>query len=273
MSYEQGGVVGSRGVKYGQQRDFWSEGDIRRWNRDSSRDRRVRWLGRWVPRNVRRWWQRLAWWSAAHELWGLVAVLVGVSWSSASLFADQSRMMWLGVGAVCVGAGMWVCGPALWVARRTGRSAWDGWMAETGLTLGWAWCGTVLFLWRLLNSGGLGDAGEAVARAIPVVVALAGAAITAGLVGLSVQRLPEQSAETTTNDVRLAAAIRQRVQFAVAAGAGVGCLVLAGTVAALPPDSVIKGQVGPVMMYLAAATALSLLRVVGEFLSGVVGTR
>lgn len=58
-----------------------------------------------------------------------------------------------------------------------------------------------------------------------MVAALAGAAITAGRVRLSVQRLPEQSAETTTNDVRLAAAIRQRVQFAVAAGrvSGASC--------------------------------------------------
>lgn len=48
--------------------------------------------------------------------------------------------------------------------------------------------------------------------------------------------------------------------------------MLAGTVAVLPPDSVVEGQVSAVMIYLAAATALSLLRVVGEFLSGVVGT-
>ena len=259
-------------MKYGQQRDFWSEGDIRRWNRDSSRDRRVRSLCRWVPRTIRRLWQRLARWSAAHEPWGMVAVLAGVSSSSVSLLADQSRMMWLGAGAASVGAGMWVCGLALWVARRTGLSEWEGWVAETGLTMGWAWCGTVLSMWWLLDSGGLGDVGSVATRATPVVVALAGAAITAGLVGLSVQRLPGQSAETTTNDVRLAAAIRQRVQFAVAAGAGVGCLVMAGTVAALPPDSVVKGQVSAVMLFLAAATALSLFRVVGEFLYGVVGT-
>ncbi|MYC85899.1 MAG: hypothetical protein F4X18_10330 [Acidimicrobiia bacterium] len=97
-----------------------------------------------------------------------------------------------------------------------------------------------------------------------MVVTLAGAAITAGLIGLSVQSLPEQYPETTANDIPLAATIRQRVQSAAAAGAGVGCPVVAGAVAALPPDSGVEGQVSAVMLYLAAATALSLLRAVGE---------
>ncbi|MYC84358.1 MAG: hypothetical protein F4X18_02430 [Acidimicrobiia bacterium] len=136
-------------------------------------------------------------------------------------------------------------------------------MAEAGLTLALAW-------WVL--EGALLGAGAAAARATPVVVGLAGAAVIAGLVGLSIQRLPSQSWETTRDDVLVAAAIRQRVQFALAAGSGVGCLVLAGAVAAVPPTSGLRSVVGVMMSYLAATTAVSLLRVVGEFPSGVVGS-
>lgn len=255
-------------MKYDQQqRDFRSPGDRLRDDRAHKRYLRSRQLWKRVPGPAVKWWRALAEWAPKHEAVGLVLVLAGSMFSLTFAADMRNPLPVLAAGGVVICGGVAICWPALRHARRTGLSQQWGWMAETGITLAWAWFAVAASLWWLSASGGLPDDLPTESSRSPV-VALAAAAITAGLVGLSVQRVPERSWDVTTDDTLFADVLRQRILFAVVAAAGAACLVLVALVALLSPRGPAGQVLGAMTLYSAAVTAVSLFRTIGEFLSG-----